>query len=159
MFNFRVDDILQTINMIKMHHLDIRTVTLSLSLRDCISTDINDSNIKNVPILCSYKDGKLIPEERFSFGYDNYPNGFNGGGAGLLSTVHDYLKFGNMLTNKGKGILSPDAFNELIKKYDTPYYDSPFGLGVHVRKFWLVWSLWSTLFLYSKRKDHSGLYA
>jgi len=43
MFNFKVDDILQTINMIKMHHLDIRTVTLSLSLRDCISTDINET--------------------------------------------------------------------------------------------------------------------
>ncbi len=43
MFNFKIDDILQTINMIKMHHLDIRTVTLSLSLRDCISTDINET--------------------------------------------------------------------------------------------------------------------
>ncbi len=43
MYNFRVDDILQTINMIKMHHLDIRTVTLSLSLRDCISTDIKET--------------------------------------------------------------------------------------------------------------------
>ena len=46
MFNFKVDDILQTINMIKMHHLDIRTVTLSLSLRDCISTDINETSDK-----------------------------------------------------------------------------------------------------------------
>jgi len=46
MFNFKVDDILQTINMIKMHHLDIRTVTLSLSLRDCISTDINEVSEK-----------------------------------------------------------------------------------------------------------------
>ncbi len=95
---------------------------------------LNNSNIKNVPILCSYKDGKLIPEERFAFGYDNYPNGFNGGGAGLFSTIHDYLKFANMLTNKGKGILSSNAFSELIKKYDTPYYDSPFGLGLHVRR-------------------------
>ena len=31
--------ILETINMIKLHHLDIRTVTMSLSLRDCISDD------------------------------------------------------------------------------------------------------------------------
>ena len=30
-------NILETINMIKLHHLDIRTVTMSLSLRDCIS--------------------------------------------------------------------------------------------------------------------------
>ena len=46
MFNFKIDNILQTINMIKMHHLDIRTVTLSLSLRDCISTDIKETSDK-----------------------------------------------------------------------------------------------------------------
>lgn len=33
--------ILETINMIKLHNLDIRTVTLALSLRDCISDDVN----------------------------------------------------------------------------------------------------------------------
>lgn len=33
--------ILETINMIKMHNLDIRTVTLTLSLRDCISDDVD----------------------------------------------------------------------------------------------------------------------
>ena len=86
---------------------------------------LDDSNIKNVPILTTYKDGKLIPDNKFIYGFDNYSNGFNGGGAGLLSTIHDYIKFANMLTN---------AFNELIKKYDTPYYDSPFGLSLHVRR-------------------------
>lgn len=95
---------------------------------------LNNSNIKNVPILTTYKDGKLIPDNNIVYGFDNYPNGFNGGGAGLLSTIHDYIKFANMLTNKGKGILSQESFNELIKKYDTPYYDSPFGLSVHVRR-------------------------
>ena len=33
--------IIETINMIKLHHLDIRTVTMSLSLRDCISDCAN----------------------------------------------------------------------------------------------------------------------
>lgn len=37
---FSVDSIIETINMIKVHNLDIRTVTLSLSLRDCISEDV-----------------------------------------------------------------------------------------------------------------------
>ena len=32
--------ILETINMIKLYNLDIRTVTLALSLRDCIDSDI-----------------------------------------------------------------------------------------------------------------------
>lgn len=38
---FNENLILETINMIKMHNLDIRTVTLALSLRDCISEDID----------------------------------------------------------------------------------------------------------------------
>lgn len=33
--------ILETINMIKLYNLDIRTVTMALSLRDCISEDVN----------------------------------------------------------------------------------------------------------------------
>lgn len=39
---FNENLILETINMIKLHNLDIRTVTLSLSLRDCMaeSTDV-----------------------------------------------------------------------------------------------------------------------
>lgn len=38
---FNENLILETINMIKMHNLDIRTVTLALSLRDCMSEDID----------------------------------------------------------------------------------------------------------------------
>lgn len=34
------DSIIETIDMIKVHHLDIRTVTLALSLRDCADTDV-----------------------------------------------------------------------------------------------------------------------
>ena len=43
------NSILETINMIKLHNLDIRTVTMAISLRDCISTDINEvcGNIYN----------------------------------------------------------------------------------------------------------------
>lgn len=33
--------ILETINMIKLHNLDIRTVTLAISLRDCIAEDVD----------------------------------------------------------------------------------------------------------------------
>ena len=39
MFNENL--ILETINMIKLHNLDIRTVTLTLSLRDCMAEDID----------------------------------------------------------------------------------------------------------------------
>ena len=33
--------ILETINMIKLHNLDIRTVTMAISLRDCMGSDID----------------------------------------------------------------------------------------------------------------------
>lgn len=39
MTNFNQQQILETIEMVKIHHLDIRTTTLSLSLRDCCSSD------------------------------------------------------------------------------------------------------------------------
>ena len=41
------DLILETINMIKLYNLDIRTVTLALSLRDCIDSDV-DVVCKNI---------------------------------------------------------------------------------------------------------------
>ena len=40
MADFNEKDIIETIQMIKVHHLDIRTTTLALSLRDCVSEDI-----------------------------------------------------------------------------------------------------------------------
>ena len=39
MTNFNQQQILETIEMVKIHHLDIRTTTLSLSLRDCVSSN------------------------------------------------------------------------------------------------------------------------
>ncbi len=38
---FTMDEIFQTIRMIELEHFDIRTVTLGLSLRDCINPDVN----------------------------------------------------------------------------------------------------------------------
>lgn len=40
MTNFNQQQIIETIRMIKIHHLDIRTVTLALSLRDCITSSV-----------------------------------------------------------------------------------------------------------------------
>ena len=41
MRNFDENLVLETINMIKLYNLDIRTVTMSISLRDCIDRDVN----------------------------------------------------------------------------------------------------------------------
>ena len=47
--------VLETINMIKLHNLDIRTVTLAISLRDCISEDIETvcDNIYHKIVKCA----------------------------------------------------------------------------------------------------------
>src|SRR5574344_2676138 len=39
---FDENSILETINMIKLYNIDIRTVTLALSLRDCVSENVDD---------------------------------------------------------------------------------------------------------------------
>ena len=41
MRNFDENLVLETINMIKLYNLDIRTVTMSISLRDCIDRDVD----------------------------------------------------------------------------------------------------------------------
>ncbi len=46
MSDFNQKQILETIRMIKIHHLDIRTTTLSLSLRDCMSQDTKKTAVK-----------------------------------------------------------------------------------------------------------------
>lgn len=43
---FNEKSIIETINMIKVHNLDIRTVTLALSLRDCCSDNIQEAGDK-----------------------------------------------------------------------------------------------------------------
>jgi len=40
------DCIMETIEMIKVHRLDIRTVTLALSLRDCITLTLKKPGIE-----------------------------------------------------------------------------------------------------------------
>ena len=52
-------DILETINMIEEEHLDIRTVTMGISLLDCIDPDI-DVSCKKVFDKITKKAGKLV---------------------------------------------------------------------------------------------------
>lgn len=58
---FNEKSIIETINMIKVQNLDIRTVTLALSLRDCCSNDVRETGdkiynkiIKYAKNLCKY---------------------------------------------------------------------------------------------------------
>ena len=60
MSNFNQQQIIETIKMIKIHHLDIRTTTLSLSLRDCASTDTKTTANKIYDKILKYAT-KLVP--------------------------------------------------------------------------------------------------
>ncbi|MGN0192138.1 MAG: PFL family protein, partial [Candidatus Gastranaerophilaceae bacterium] len=62
------DSVLETINMIRLNNLDIRTVTLALSLRDCCATDVKvvatkiyDKILRHAENLCAYAE--LIENE------------------------------------------------------------------------------------------------
>ncbi|MFB0921744.1 MAG: PFL family protein [Oscillospiraceae bacterium] len=52
-------EILQTINMIDQQHLDVRTITMGISLRDCAHSDIRVSCDKIYDKICRYA-GKLV---------------------------------------------------------------------------------------------------
>lgn len=61
-------EILQTIEMISQQHLDVRTITMGISLRDCTDTDIKKSCDKIYDKICRYagnlvKTGKDIEAE------------------------------------------------------------------------------------------------
>ena len=71
--------------------------------------------------------------------FEDYPSTHYLGGAGLVSTLSDYVKFAKMLLNKGKtdtgAILSEETFNQLctpqVSKEIMPGNIS-WGLGVRV---------------------------
>ena len=52
-------EILETVKMIKDHHLDIRTVTMGISLLDCISESANRTAEKAYDKIC-HSAGKLV---------------------------------------------------------------------------------------------------
>ncbi len=60
MKNFDENLILETINMIKRYNLDIRTVTMAISLRDCIDRDVNSVCKRIREKILKYAD-KLVP--------------------------------------------------------------------------------------------------
>lgn len=58
------NQVLETIEMIKMQHLDIRTVTLALSLRDCVSSDAKTTGDKIYNKIIKYaKNLKVYADE------------------------------------------------------------------------------------------------
>jgi len=43
---FEIEEVVETLSMVALHHFDIRTVTMGISLRDCISSDVAETERK-----------------------------------------------------------------------------------------------------------------
>ena len=116
-------NILETINMIKLHNLDIRTVTLSLSLRDCIDRDVN--------VVCENIHNKIT---KYAKNLVEYANEFENDYSipiinkriavtpisliGEACKNPDYVKIAKTLGNAGKevGVNFIGGFSALVEK-------------------------------------------
>mgnify|MGYP000661058632 CR=1 FL=1 len=116
-------NILETINMIKLHNLDIRTVTLSLSLRDCIDRDVN--------VVCENIHNKI---PKYAKNLVEYANEFENDYSipiinkriavtpisliGEACKNPDYVKIAKTLDNAGKevGVNFIGGFSALVEK-------------------------------------------
>ena len=78
---------------------------------------LEDFEKKNIVLSCASRDGALEEFETLH-NFDDFPAGYTGGGAGLLSTLDDYVKFAEMLRRGAAGegeILTKESVN-LMKK-------------------------------------------
>ncbi len=75
---------------------------------------------ENLVISYSAENGKLIKDANPYHGMADFPCGYTGGGAGLMSTMNDYAKFANMLANYGEYNGVRVLSKESVKKIGTP---------------------------------------
>jgi len=110
---------------------------------DMTHTAFNFDNVKIEDKVTSsdLKDGKLIDCDDKGSTFDSFVHNYTGGGAGLISTVEDYMHLGMMLTNggvyKGKQILSPEAYKVFTEKRRMDYVNGCvdyWGCGVFFRR-------------------------
>lgn len=82
-------------------------------------------------------DGEnCVIEMKENCGFADYPCDHYVAGAGLFSTLDDYVKFANMLLNKGKAGVKRIISENLVEKMSSPYikidYKTYWGFGVRV---------------------------
>ena len=59
-------DILETINMIDNENLDVRTITMGISLLDCMDEDIDKASDKVYSKVCRYAQDLVKPAKALS---------------------------------------------------------------------------------------------
>ena len=65
-------NIIETIEMIDKQHLDIRTITMGISLRDCAHPDIKISCQKVYDKICRLAQNLVLAVPSSGFGYPGY---------------------------------------------------------------------------------------
>ena len=117
------DSILETIDMIRVHHLDIRTVTLALSLRDCCDADVKIVGEKIYEKITRYAKNLVAManeiEEEYSIPIINKrisvtPISF----VGESCREYDYVHLAKVLDNAAKdvGVNFIGGFGALVEK-------------------------------------------
>ena len=62
--NYNFEEILETIKMTEIEHFDIRTVTLGISLRDCVDRNIEVSKQKIYDKISAFNGYVLISKSK-----------------------------------------------------------------------------------------------
>jgi len=123
MSDFNIKNIMETIEMIKVHHLDIRTVTLALSLRDCACEDVKKTGEKIYNKILKYAKNLSVYanelEDEFSIPIINKriavtPISI----VGESAKEYDYVYLAKMLDNAAKevGVDFLGGFSALVEK-------------------------------------------
>lgn len=110
-----------------------------LGMEDTTFTPSNEQRSRIIP-MHDYTDNKSVAVD-FPIGcmFEGLPLTYFMGGAGLASTVRDYIKFAEMLLNKGEYNGKQIISKEMVEAMATPHvpheimpYSERWGLGVRV---------------------------
>ena len=103
-------EIMETIKMIKEQHLDVRTITMGISLLDCMDTDINRSCEKVYNKIYNYAkdfvncyDEKIVNEVIEKIKYKK----------STISFLNNILDYFNVENNLNKRLSSLSKYNHI----------------------------------------------
>ena len=70
--NFAITEMMETIRMVQMENLDIRTVTMGINLRDCADSDFEKMNQKVFDKITTYAKNlkEVVEKTEKEFGID-----------------------------------------------------------------------------------------
>ena len=118
-----ISDIMQTVNMIDHQHLDIRTITLGISLYDCASSDVKTCARKIYDKICTKADKLVETGEQIEreYGIPIINKRISVTPIALVAAAcesEDYVQIGRAMNNAAKtcGVNFIGGFSALVHK-------------------------------------------